>query len=365
MRAAVLHEIGKPMTIQEVDLDPPKATEVLVRIAAAGVCRSDLHFMKGEASIPIPAVMGHEGSGIVESIGADVTTVKPGDRVILTFVPHCGHCNACLTGHAHLCDKHLATGPRLFDGTSRLHLNGQDLSHMGKVACFAEYSVVPETGCIPITDDIPLEVGALIGCSVTTGVGAAIYSGDVQPGSTVAVIGCGGVGLNVIQGARLMNARIIIAVDVNEAALEFATRFGATHSVNATYEDVVGKIRELTGGLGADYTFEVFGSSETLKIGFDATRKSGTVVMVGIAPLEDMVSINMVDLVRKEKTLKGCYYGSFPPSEGIRRVVELYQAKKLDIDGLIVRNYRLDEINDAYDALDKGVVGRGVITFGS
>ena len=363
MKAAVLYETGKPFVIEEVVLDPPKAHEVRVRIAAAGVCRSDLHFMKGHAIIPLPAVLGHEGSAIVEEIGEGVTTVKPGDHVILSFVPHCGHCNSCLTGHPNLCDTHLATGAKLFDGTSRLHVNGKDAAHMGKVACFAEQAVVPETGCIRISDNVPLDVAALIGCSVTTGVGSALYSAEVQPGSTVVVIGCGGVGLNVIQGARLLNAGKIIAVDINEAALEFATRFGATDSVNPANEDALMRIKELTGGRGADYTFEVFGSSETAKLAFDAAGKRGMVVMVGIAPVGDTAPIDMVALVRHEKTFKGSYYGSSRPSLDMHHMIDLYQSGKLDLDGLVTRQYTLDQINEAYEGLDKGVVGRGVIIF--
>lgn len=363
MKAAVLYETGKPLVIEDVVLDPPKAHEVRVRIAAAGVCRSDLHFMKGHAIIPVPAVLGHEGSAIVEEVGEGVTTVKPGDHVILSFVPHCGHCTSCLTGRPNLCDTHLATGAKLFDGTSRLHVNGKDVAHMGKVACFAEQAVVPETGCIPIADDVPLDIAALIGCSVTTGVGSALFSADIQPGSTVAVIGCGGVGLNVIQGARLLNAGKIIAVDINDAALEFATRFGATDAVNPANEDALKRIKELTAGQGADYTFEVFGSAETAKLAFDAARKRGTVVMVGIAPVGETAPIDMVALVRHEKTFKGSYYGSSRPSVDMHRMVDLYRSGKLDLDSLVTRHYTLDQINEAYEGLDKGVVGRGVIIF--
>ena len=221
MKAAVLVEANEPLRIEDVELDPPKAHEVRVRIAAAGVCRSDLHFMRGEAAIAKPAVLGHEGSAIVEEVGEGVTRVAPGDHVILSFVPFCGRCPSCISGRANLCDTHLATGPSMFDGTRRLHWNGKDLAHMGKVACFAEQAVVPENGCMKIDPDFPLPQAALIGCSVTTGVGSVLFSAKVEPGSTVAVIGCGGVGLNVLQGARLASASRIIAVDINDAALEF------------------------------------------------------------------------------------------------------------------------------------------------
>ena len=202
--AAVLYATNKPYSVETVDLDAPKRGEVLIKVAAAGVCRSDLHFQKGEATIAMPAVLGHEGSGTVQSVGEGVTMVKPGDRVILSFVPNCGHCHSCESGQPHLCDEHARTSGKLYDNTSRLHtLAGQDLTHMGKVACFAEYAVVPEAGCIPAPAGLGFAQMALIGCSVTTGVGAAVFNGGVGPGDSVAVIGCGGVGINVIQGARL------------------------------------------------------------------------------------------------------------------------------------------------------------------
>ena len=234
IKAAVLYDVNQPYSIETVELDPPKRGEALVRIAAAGVCRSDLHFQRGDAVISMPAVLGHEGSGTVEAVGEGVTMVKPGDRVILSFVPNCGHCFYCETGRPNLCDGHARTGGKLFDNTSRLHnLAGQDMAHMGKVACFAEYAVVPETGCIPLFTPHPnppaqegreqREIGfaqmALIGCSVTTGVGAAVFNARVAPGDSVAVVGCGGVGLNIIQGARLAGATTIVAIDVKESAL--------------------------------------------------------------------------------------------------------------------------------------------------
>lgn len=362
MKAAVLYEINKPLVIEDVQLDPPKAHEVRVKIAAAGVCRSDLHFMKGEAAIAVPAVLGHEGSAIVEEIGEGVTAVVPGDHVILSFVPYCGHCRSCLTGHSNLCDTHLATGPNLFDGTRRLHVNGHDLAHMGKVACFAEHAVVPETGVAKIAPDFPLAQAALIGCSVTTGVGAALFNAHVAPGSTVAVIGCGGVGLNVIQGARLAGASRIIAVDVNDAALEFATRFGATDVINARGSDALKALRDLSGG-GVDYAFEAFGSSETFTLAYDAIRKGGTAVIVGLAPMDDYPSIDPVAMVRQEKTIKGSYYGTARPSLDFHQMVRLYNEGRIDVDNLITRTYSLDQINEAYEELDRGVVGRGIIEF--
>ena len=213
MKAAILYEVGQPLSIQKVELDPPQAGEVHVKIGAAGICRSDLHVMHGDAAATLPVVLGHEAAGTVLDVGESVTTVKAGNRVILSFVPNCGRCHFCLTGRANLCDANAATSGHMFDGTTRLHQGGQRMTHQGKVAGFAREAVVPESGCIPVDDDFPLAQAALIGCCVTTGVGAAMFTARIVPGSTVAVIGAGGVGLNVIQGARLLNADKIIAVD--------------------------------------------------------------------------------------------------------------------------------------------------------
>ena len=361
--AAVLHAVDKPYSLETVELDPPKRGEVLVKIGAAGVCRSDLHFQKGEATIAVPAVLGHEGAGTVEAIGEGVTMTKPGDRVILSFVPNCGHCPSCETGRAHLCDEHARTTGKLFDNTSRLHtLAGQDLAHMGKVACFAEYAVVPDAGCIPASAGLDFPQMALIGCSVTTGVGAALFNAGVQPGDSVAVIGCGGVGINVIQGARLAGATTIVAVDVKAGALEFARGFGATHLVNARAEDAVERVKALTGG-GAQWAFEAYGSGETTRLAVDVLRKRGTAVIVGIAPIGDTAAIEPVVVTRMEKTIRGCYYGTARPRQDMPRIAEWYRRGLLEIDALVTRRYTLSDINRAYEDIDTDAVGRGVIVF--
>ena len=361
--AAVLHAINKPYSIETVELDPPKRGEVLVKVGAAGVCRSDLHFQKGEATIAMPAVMGHEGSGTVEAVGEGVTLVKPGDRVILSFVPNCGHCHSCETGRAHLCDEHARTTGKLFDNTSRLHtLAGQDLIHMGKVACFAERAVVPEAGCIPAPAGLDFPQMALIGCSVTTGVGAALFNAGVQAGDSVVVIGCGGVGINVVQGARLAGATTIVAVDVKAAALDFVRKFGATHVVNASTEDAVERVKAITGG-GAQWAFEAYGGGATTRMAVDMLRKRGTAVIVGIAPIGESAAIEPVGLTRMEKTIRGCYYGTARPRQDMPRIVDWYGRGLLDIDGLVTRRYPLAEINRAYADLDTDKVGRGVIVF--
>jgi S-(hydroxymethyl)glutathione dehydrogenase / alcohol dehydrogenase len=361
--AAVLYDVNKPYSLETVELDPPKWGEVLVKVGAAGVCRSDMHFQKGEAIIALPAVLGHEGSGTVEAVGEGVTMVKPGDRVILSFVPNCGHCHSCESGHPHLCDEHGRTSGKLFDGTSRLHtLAGQDCAHMGKVACFAEYAVVPETGCIPAPAALDFAQMALIGCSVTTGVGAAVFNARVQPGDSVAVIGCGGVGLNVLQGARLAGATTIIAVDIKDAALTFAGNFGATHTVNARTEDAVARVQALTGG-GAHVAFEAYGSGATSKMAVDMVRKRGTAVIVGIAPVGDAAPIEPVVITRMEKTIRGCYYGSAHPRQDMPRICDWVTRGLLDVKGLVMRRYPLAEINRAYEDIETDAVGRGVLVF--
>jgi NDMA-dependent alcohol dehydrogenase len=361
--AAVLHDVNKPYSIETVELDPPRRGEVLVKIGAAGVCRSDLHFQKGEATIALPAVLGHEGSGTVQAVGEGVTMVEPGDRVILSFVPNCGHCPSCETGRPYLCDEHARTTGKLFDNTSRLHtLAGQDLAHMGKVACFADHAVVPEAGCIPAPAGLDFPQMALIGCSVTTGVGAALFNAGVQPGDRVAVIGCGGVGLNVLQGARIAGATTIVAVDVKGAALDFAWKFGATHTVNARTEDAVARVKTLTGG-GAHWAFEAYGSGATTRMAVDMLRKRGTAVIVGIAPIGDDAVIEPVVITRMEKTIRGCYYGTARPRQDMPRIADWYGRGLLDIDGLVTRRYPLADINRAYEDLDTDAVGRGVIVF--
>ena len=363
VKAAVFYEVKQPLVIEEVELDDPKAGEVMVKVGAAGICRSDRHFMHGDANIALPAVLGHEGAGTVEKVGPGVTSVRPGDQVILSFVPACGRCKSCLEGHANICDSHMATGPFMYDGTTRLHKGDQRIHHMGKVACFAEYAVVPESGCVPVRSPIPMDKAAMIGCCVPTGVGAVLFSAKVTPGSTVAVIGCGGVGLNVIMGAKLVNAAKIIAVDIRESQLEFAMKFGATHSVNASDRDPVAQVKELTDGKGADFTFEVFGSADTTKAAYEMAGKRGTVTVVGIAPTGAEAGINAVDLVRNEKTLRGTYYGSARSQTDMLTMVDMYQSGKLNLDDLVVRHYSLDQINEAYGDMDKGEVGRGAIVF--
>lgn len=364
MKAAVLYELHEPLRVVDLEIDPPKAGEVRVRVGAAGICLSDHHFMEGTGTTLRPIVLGHEGSGVVEELGPGVTSLREGDRCILSFVSHCGMCAPCQTGSPQLCATNRATGATQFDGTTRLRDGeGQAVHQLSKISVFAEQSIVPVQACHPVPHDVPLEVAALIGCCVTTGVGAVINNPFMRAGASVAVFGAGGVGVNVIQGARLMNASRIIAVDIRREKLEFSRRFGATDLVDASQGDAVEAVRELSGG-GVDFAFEVFGSGETLANCLDVLRPNGVAVMVGLAPEKERASIEMTQLVRNQKHLMGCYYGSASPHETFRRVLDFYQRGLIDIQGQITRRYRLEEINEAFADLVAGKPGRGVIDHG-
>lgn len=363
MKAAVLFESNEPMPVMDLDQSEPKPGEVRVRMGAAGVCASDYHVMTGNNPAPMPIVLGHEGAGVVEAVGPGVTSVKSGDRCVLSFVANCGHCRSCRTGLSNLCDTNRETGTRQYDGTFRLHTaDGTEVHQYAKLGVFAESIVVPQQACYPMPDDVPMEVAALIGCSVTTGVGGVINQPGMRAGMTVAVIGAGGVGLNALQGAKLMNATKIIAVDIFDHKLEFAYKFGATHVVNSKAQDPVAAIQELTDG-GVDFAFDTFGHKTTTEQAYGATRKGGTTVVIGLAPDGMTGEIPLVDLVRNQKTLVGSYYGSASPHETFGKLLDFYLQGRIDVAGLVTRSYRLEEINEAYAALARGEDGRGVIVF--
>lgn len=362
MKAAVLYEPNQPLQVEELDQDPPKADEVLIKTGAAGLCASDIHIMKGTATLPLPVVLGHEGAGTVVDVGPGVTRVKPGDRCILSFVPNCGYCRLCRTGNPQLCETHHETGPRQFDGTLRLRKGDVEVHQMAKLGVFSEQIVGPEQACHPVPAAVPMPVAALIGCCVTTGVGAVINNPVARPGVTVAVFGCGGVGLNALQGARLVNASRVIAVDVYDHKLEFSYKFGATDVVNARETDPVEAIKDLTGG-GVDIALDTFGSAQTTSNAINSLRKGGTAVLVGLGATGEDAPVDMVDMVRNQKTLMGSYYGSASPHETFNKLVDYYLKGTLDVEGLITRTYSLGQINEGFDALDRGEDGRGIIRF--
>ena len=365
VKAAVLYETKTPLQIKELRQDPPKLGEVRVQMGAAGLCLSDHHLMQGTSRIDLPAVLGHEGAGTVVEVGEGVTRVKPGDRCIISFVSPCGMCRNCATGFPNVCETNLALGPRQYDGTARLHDSGDDVYQLGKVGVFSETIICPQQACQPIPDEVPIEVAALIGCSVTTGVGGVMNNPNAKIGMSVAVFGCGGVGLNVIQGAKLMNASRIIAVDVLDHKLEFTYRFGATDTINSReVEDVAETIKEMTGG-GVDMAIDSIGKAEVISSAFKSVRTTGTAVLIGLGALGEDAPIDMSDMVRGQKTVMGSYYGSTSPHESFRKIVDAYLKGTLDIDSLITRSYSLDQINQGFHDLVSGGEGRGIIKYPS
>jgi NDMA-dependent alcohol dehydrogenase len=363
MKAAVFYEIGKPLKVENLKLDDPQANEVLVKLVATGVCHSDLHFMKGEMPAPTPVVPGHEGAGIVEKVGPGVTTLQPGDHVVMMVSFSCGKCRFCVEGHPTQCLENLpimsmATLP---GGHTRLRKGDQPIQHLFGLSSFAEYAVVHERSCVKIRDDAPLEVACLLGCGVSTGIGAAINTTGLKPGESIAVFGCGGVGLSAIMGAKLAGAGTIIAVDALPKKLTMAKKLGADVTINVKKEEPIGKIMEITGG-GADYALECIGNVDVMAQGFASIRFGGKFIVVGMAPLGTMVSAAPFEFLLG-KTMTGTVQGDIRPSVDIPRFVDLYMNGKLPIDKLISRIYSLDEINEAFAALERGEVIRSVVKF--
>jgi S-(hydroxymethyl)glutathione dehydrogenase / alcohol dehydrogenase len=362
-KAAVLYEVGTPLRLEEVEVLPPQRGEVQVRMYAGGVCHSDLHVMKGDLEMPLPIILGHEGSGIVECVGDGVTSVQPGDHVIPIWRVSCGTCEYCTGGRPALCD--VGTQVRVTglmpDGTTRFRVNMTPIRHFAGVSTFAQLSTMPEAAVLKIPPDFPLDKAALLGCGVITGVGAVVNAANVRMGSSVAVFGCGGIGLNAVQGARIVGALTIIAVDVAPQKLAYAQQMGATHLVNAAQDDPVAAIKELTGGRGVEYAFEAIGLPKTIEQAYAATRKRGTCVVIGVTRTDTPVQINANELVYAEKTLIGSLYGSSRPKVDILNLIQMYQAGKLRVDELLTRTYPLEEINTAYAALEKGEVARSLV----
>ncbi|MBI2939083.1 MAG: Zn-dependent alcohol dehydrogenase [Chloroflexi bacterium] len=364
MRAAVLYEAKQPLVIEDVDLDGPHAGEVLVRIAASGVCHSDYHVIDGSWShVALPTVLGHEASGVVEAVGDGVTLVKPGDPIILSFVASCGRCPDCTVGRPHLCTGFRAPATMLPCGAPHLRRGAQPLNHFGRTSSFAEYAVIHESQAVAIRSDMPLDVAALIGCAVMTGVGAVVNTAKVEPGSTVAVFATGGVGLNVIHGAVLAGASQIIAVDLLDNKLAYARRAGATHTINSRSDNPVEAIKALTGGRGVDYAFDAIGTPLVSRQCYDAVRRGGTAVIVGMAPTGAEIPIPGT-IPGDEKTVKGSFYGSTRPRVDFPRLVDHFLSGRLPLAQIISRRYPLDEINEAFAALARGENARGVIVMG-
>jgi S-(hydroxymethyl)glutathione dehydrogenase/alcohol dehydrogenase len=364
MRAAVLREPGRPVTVEEVELDAPKAGEVLVRIAAAGVCHSDVRLADGDLGPgKWPAVMGHEGAGVVEEIGEGVTHVAPGDHVALCFVPACRSCRSCLAGKPNLCLAVADAGARgtLLDGTSRLRLpDGTTLQHGLRTACFAEYAVVAGGGAVAIPRELPLWQAALLGCGVVTGLGAVRNAARVQPGAAAAVIGCGGVGLQVVAGLRLAGADPIVALDRVPEKLVLALAQGATHAITTSTEpDPVAALRKLTDG-GVDFAFEVVGRPETIRLAWDVTRPGGTAVVVGLAPDGVEASVPAIEFL-DDKSLRGTYYGSGDPAAELPLLAAMALTGELDLARVVTSVEPLDAVEEALDRLRRGEGARTVL----
>src|SRR5918992_5666722 len=356
INAAILWEQGAPLSVEGAELGGPRAGEVLVEVKAAGVCHSDLHPARGEWPVRTPLVLGHEGAGVVREVGEGVESVRPGDHVVFCWAPPCGVCPPCNEGRPVLCDRLERTTyrNRLPAGDTLLSARGEKVSHYNGTACFADFAVVAEEGVIAVPEDVPFEALATLGCAVVTGVGAVLNSARPEAGSKVAVIGVGGVGLNVVQGARLAGCERIVALDTRAEPLRLAREFGATDGVDASGEKVTEQVRELTDGRGADYVFDTVGAPATLAQALTLARKGGTVVVTGLARLDSLATFPLFPFVMQEKRLVGSLYGSGRPSRDVPRLVELYREGKLKLTELATRTYALTDINAALDALASG-----------
>jgi Zn-dependent alcohol dehydrogenase len=367
VRAAVLTALTEPLELRDdVEVETPRAGEVRLRMAASGVCHSDLSMRDGILPVPLPAVLGHEGAGVVTEVGAGVEGLAAGDHVVVSWVPQCGRCYFCLRGQAELCqeaDTVLITGG-LLDGTPRLRSRGRELFQMCACGTFSEETVIPATGAVAVPGDLDLSVAALLACGVLTGVGAALNTASIAEGDVVAVVGCGGVGLNVIQGARVAGAATIVAVDTNPAKLALAEAMGATHVVDASRGDPVSAVMSLSGERGADVAFEAVGLGPTIDQVVAMTRRGGQAVLVGIPSMDVVLALPaMVGIILQEKTIKGCWYGSADVRRDVPRLVELHRRGELRLEELVSRRIDLSEVNEAFDAMTAGEVARSVIVY--
>lgn len=369
-RAAVLRGVGD-LKVEEVDLDPPRANEVLVRMVAAGLCHSDHHFVSGDVPAPYPVVLGHEGAGIVEAVGDGVTRVGVGDHVIITFIPACGRCRWCANGESFLCDQGAGMlSGRLLDGTCRFHaLEGGDIGQVCYLGAFAERTVVPDACVVKVPEDLNLESACIISCGVMTGWGAAVKRAQVRPGDVVVIYGIGGLGASAIQGARLAGAQEIFAIDLVDSKLDVAKRLGATSGINngkVSAEEIAEAVRGATNGQGADVTIMTPGvnSTDLIADAYLTIRKGGKLVLVGTPPLsESELRIPVTEFILSGKAILGCLYGSGNPSADLPMLVKLYRSGLLKVDELVTSTYRLDDIMTGYDDMLAGRNVRGVIVF--
>jgi S-(hydroxymethyl)glutathione dehydrogenase/alcohol dehydrogenase len=359
MKAAVLREVGTPLEVEEVEISKPGPREVLVRTAACGVCHSDLHFVEGLYPHQLPVILGHEAAGVVEQVGSDVRGFEPGDHVITCLSAFCGHCEHCLSGHMSLCDN-----PETMRGEGedpRLHKGDERLNQFAHLSAFAEQMLIHEHALVKISKDMPFPQAALIGCGVTTGVGAVHNTARIEVGSTVAVIGCGGVGLACINGAAIAGASRIIAVDTQGSKLNLAKKFGATDVVDASDGNSYKQVLQMTNG-GVHYSFEAIGLKATAEAAFKMLKRGGTATVIGMVPVGQMIEIHGAALL-PERKIQGCAMGSNRFPVDMPRYVEFYMQGKLHLDELISQEIKLDQINEAFTEMKTGAIARSVITF--
>lgn len=359
MKAAVCYEYGKPLVIEDVDISPPKKGEVKVRLAATAICHSDIHVLRGEIPMELPTIGGHESSGYVEEVGEGVTTVKPGDPVVVTLLVSCGKCLFCTTGRPHMCEAEWERNTK-----SPYHnQKGEMLYQMFRTGTFAEYSIVDESQLAKIPEDMPLDSASLLACGVITGFGAVVNRAKPEVMSSNVIIGAGGVGLNSVQGAAISGGYPVIAVDITDSKLEAARTFGATHTVNSKKVDAIETVKEMTGGRGADYVFVTVGSAEAMRQGFSMVGPRGTMVMVGLPQFKDKISFSAFEFIGPERTLTGSFMGTTTFKTDAPKLVALYQAGILKLDELITARYPLEQINEAIESVERGEALRNVIVF--
>lgn len=364
MKAAVLYELNRPFVVEEIDKPVPREREVLVKIVATGLCHTDLSAANGTIPVPLPIVLGHEGAGIVEKVGPGVTKHRPGDHVILSVFSYCGNCNYCLTGRQYLCQVAASTffSGILADGSRRLRKkDGQELSHFFAQSSFAEFAVVHENTAVKIREDAPLDKVCVLGCGATTGIGSVFNTACVQPGETMAVFGCGGVGLSGIMAAKVAGAGKIIAVDILDEKLVLARELGATHTINSSKKDPVREIRGITG-LGVDYAFEYIGNTNVMAQAFDSTAPGGKTIIVGAGPAGSKLNIDNMALLTP-KTIMGCVEGSVRPQVDFPRYVEMFMDNKIPLDRIITHTFPFEEINKALQFMKSGEMIKGVLLF--
>ncbi len=365
--AAILWQTGAPWQVEEIELDPPKQGEVLVELKASGMCHSDEHLRTGDLPFPPPIIGGHEGAGIVREVGPEVSWLRPGDHVVGSFIPACGRCPSCASGHSNLCDlgAHLNGGSQISDGTPRHHARGKDLATMCLLGSFARHTVINEASCIKVDESVPLDRACLLGCGVVTGWGSAVYAAGTGPADTIVVVGIGGIGASALLGARHAGAKQVVAVDPVESKRERALVLGATHTA-ASLGEAIGLVKEITWGRMANQLVLCMGVGEgqLLMQALACVGKRGRVIVTNIHPASELsASISLLDLTLQEKSVHGSLFGSGNPRADVPKLLELFAAGQLPLDDLVTQTYPLDRINDGYEDMLSGTNIRGVLLF--